>query len=66
MKTEIRNKQDAYNAYAAAMEEHASYARAGDDGMSNYWWEEAQGLWDLYFYWDEEIDQETHFQRRSR
>lgn len=50
-------KQQAYNAYAEAMEAHASYARAGEDDKAEYWWNEAQIFWDLYFYWDEVEEQ---------
>jgi len=53
---EIRNKQDAYNAYTEAMELGNAASRNGNEAFAESYWYEAETLWDLYFYWDEEID----------
>lgn len=53
MMQDIRNKQDAYHAYAEAMElGNASY-RQGDHAFAESYWNEAEMFWDLYYYWDE-------------
>lgn len=56
MMPEIRNKQDAYNSYAEAMQLGNAASRNGDEAFAESYWNEAEIFWDLYFYWDEEID----------
>lgn len=53
---DIRTKQDAYNSYAEAMQLGNAASRNGDEAFAESYWNEAEIFWDLYFYWDEEID----------
>lgn len=56
MMQDIRNKQDAYHAYAEAMKLGNTASRNGDEAFAESYWKEAEVLWDLYYYWDEVED----------
>lgn len=48
-----KNKQEAYNIYADLMECGNRFSSQGADNEAQQLWNQANEVWDIYFYWDD-------------